>query len=110
MKVLKFGGSSVAKPERIESIAKLINERVDNIEQLTIVFSAFGGVTDQLIRAANLASKGKKEYLEKLKHIHNRHSESIVQLISSPDIVSETKEHIDQNFDILGDLLKGVKP
>ena len=53
MKVLKFGGSSVALSERIKSIGSLIKKRTKE-EQLTIVFSAFGGVTDQLISAAML--------------------------------------------------------
>ena len=47
MKVLKFGGSSVASPERIEGIVQLLKEYYARGEKFTVVFSAFGGVTDR---------------------------------------------------------------
>src|SRR6218665_2222948 len=47
MQVLKFGGSSVSTPERIKSIIEIVRPRLQ--DHLAIVFSAFGGVTDQLI-------------------------------------------------------------
>jgi bifunctional aspartokinase / homoserine dehydrogenase 1 len=47
MKVLKFGGSSVAKPERIRSVIEIIKPYLK--DKPAIVFSAFGGVTDNLI-------------------------------------------------------------
>ncbi len=108
MKVLKFGGSSVAKPERIESIGTLIKDRIGTSGKMTIVFSAFGGVTDQLIKAATLASKGDKKYLSELKEIHQRHLDSVDFLITDKRLNQETTESINSNFDVLGDLLKGV--
>ena len=108
MKVLKFGGSSVAKPERIKSIGELIRERSDKGEQLTIVFSAFGGVTDQLIKAATDASSGDVSYIQSLEILHQRHTESIDSLITESKLRQTTLDQINLNFDVLGDLLKGV--
>ena len=45
MKVLKFGGSSVASADRIQNIVSIVRPRIDAGEKLTIVFSAFGGIT-----------------------------------------------------------------
>ena len=92
MKVLKFGGSSVALPERIKSIGSLIKKRAKN-EQLTIVFSAFGGVTDQLISAATAASNGDQSYNDIISEIRNRHLDAIHQLVPASDTQS-AKDHI----------------
>ena len=44
MKVLKFGGSSVATPARVQSAIEIIKPYLSG--DVAIVFSAFGGVTD----------------------------------------------------------------
>jgi len=62
MIVLKFGGSSVAKPDRIKHIGDLLKNRLNEGAQLAVVFSAFGGVTDSLIEMAKLAEKGDVPY------------------------------------------------
>lgn len=106
MKVLKFGGTSVALPERIKSIGSLIMRRAKD-EQLTIVFSAFGGVTDQLINAATAASNGDQSYNDIIIEIRDRHLDAIHQLVPASDTQSAT-DHINKNFTTLSDLLKGV--
>ncbi len=105
MKVLKFGGTSVALPERIRSIGSLISKR-NKKEQLTIVFSAFGGVTDQLIDAAQSAAAGQEAYASIINDIKDRHLNAIDALITEDN--TEHRTHIEQNFTVLLDLLKGV--
>ena len=105
MKVLKFGGSSVATPERIRGIGALIAKRYAKEEKLTIVFSAFGGVTDTLIECAKQAAQGKKEYIEVYNSLRKRHQDACNGLLGS-DL--KTQEELFENFDILKDLLKGV--
>ena len=46
MKILKFGGSSVATPESILRVKQIVSSRP---ESSIVVVSALGGVTDQLI-------------------------------------------------------------
>ena len=105
MKVLKFGGTSVALPERIKSIGSLIRKRSTN-EQLTIVCSAFGGVTDQLIDAAQTAAAGQEAYNSIINDIKERHLNAIDELM--PEENTADRAHIEQNFTVLLDLLKGV--
>ncbi len=62
MRILKFGGSSVANADRIQQIFSIIQPRISSGEKMAIVFSAFGGVTDMLIEMSVLASQGKKKY------------------------------------------------
>ncbi len=56
VKVLKFGGSSVATPEQINAIAEYLKKRINGGEKLVVVASAMGKETDVLIRLANEVS------------------------------------------------------
>ena len=62
MKVLKFGGSSVGTPDRIRGIVDILKSYAERGDHFTVVFSAFGGVTDALINMSSLAAKGFKIY------------------------------------------------
>lgn len=52
MKVLKFGGSSVAAPDTIRKVRTILKSQE---EEIVVVVSALGGVTDELIRISKLA-------------------------------------------------------
>lgn len=54
--VLKFGGSSVATPEKIQSIALYLQKRVSQNQKLVVVVSAMGKTTDSLLELANALS------------------------------------------------------
>lgn len=51
--VKKFGGSSVADPQRIRRVAARIKESVDDGAQVVVVCSAMGDTTDDLIAIAH---------------------------------------------------------
>ncbi len=75
MKVLKFGGSSLATGERIKNVAKIIIETKSRKQGLIIVVSAFGGITDKLIELGNIASLGDVQYLDIIDGIVKRNQE-----------------------------------
>lgn len=50
IKVLKFGGTSVATTDYIKRIAKTISDRYKNGEQIVVVVSAMGKSTDKLVK------------------------------------------------------------
>ena len=105
MKVLKFGGSSVATPERIKGIGKLVLKRSQAGEALTIVFSAFGGVTDMLIESAQQAANGDRNYTNSVVTIQKRHIDVISDLGLSGGAI---EKEVLGNFETLSNLLKGV--
>jgi len=107
MKVLKFGGSSVAQPDRIRNIYSIIQPRIKAGEKLSIVFSAFGGVTDQLIGMIENASKGNDNYTEFFIECKDRHYVAIKDLMSGDD-QSGLLAEIDVLFLKLENILKGV--
>jgi len=107
MKVLKFGGSSVAKPERIKGIANILKDYYKRGEKFAVVFSAFGGVTDYLIKMSSAAANGEESYLDHFNSFSKRHIDSVNELFiegDRKDILLELKN----NHDVLKGLLKGV--
>ncbi len=80
MQVLKFGGTSVANAGNIIRVIDIVKNAVSN-DKTIVVVSALGGVTDLLLDAASLASKGEESYKEKLTMIRQRHLDCIKELI-----------------------------
>ena len=50
--VMKFGGTSVANPERIARAAKLVQGEVNRGNQVAVIVSAMGKTTDDLLKLA----------------------------------------------------------
>lgn len=80
MKVLKFGGSSVESSENIKKVIKIVRENSLN-NNIAVVVSALGGVTDLLLEAGNLACNSDIEYKNNLKTIEERHFQIVRELI-----------------------------
>lgn len=82
MKVLKFGGTSVANAKNIGKVIAIV-QRESEQESLAVVVSALGGTTDQLLTAADLAYKGDEQYLSEYEAIKNRHLQTAEELMSN---------------------------
>ena len=67
MKIMKFGGTSVGKPERMKQVKDLITK--DNEEKI-VVLSALSGTTNALVGIGDAMAAGNKlqakEIIEKL--------------------------------------------
>ena len=50
--VKKFGGTSVANPKRIEAVADIVEQTINEGNRVTVVLSAMGNNTDELISLA----------------------------------------------------------
>jgi bifunctional aspartokinase / homoserine dehydrogenase 1 len=81
VKVLKFGGSSVGTPERIKGIIAILKPRIDAGEDLTVVFSAFSGITDSLIEMSEAAASGKADFETMFTAFRTRHDNAILELL-----------------------------
>ena len=80
MKILKFGGTSVANANNIKLVLKII-ESTSKEDQLVIAVSAFSGVTDLLVLAATNAAEKDNNYKTIYSQIENKHHEAIKELI-----------------------------
>jgi len=79
MKVLKFGGTSVANSENINKVQKIVSEI--SSDQVVVVVSAFGGITDLLLKAAEFAASKQGDHKEILREIEDRHIRTIKELL-----------------------------
>jgi bifunctional aspartokinase / homoserine dehydrogenase 1 len=80
MKVLKFGGTSLNNAENIGKAIKIVKDQFDT-DQFIVVVSAFGGITDQLIKTAKLAVLADYDYKLELNDIKERHLSIIKNLV-----------------------------
>jgi bifunctional aspartokinase / homoserine dehydrogenase 1 len=82
--ILKFGGSSVSKPERIKNSIEIVRKRLSTA-RVAVVVSALGGVTDELIRIMDAASKGDESWETRFETVRQRHYDTLDQLLQDED-------------------------
>lgn len=104
MKVLKFGGTSVGTIDSLRNVKRI----VENCgEQVIVVVSALGGLTDKLIATAKLAASGGESYLENYLSIRDRHNEIINGMVTEENQESVRRD-VNMMLDELGNIYKGV--
>ncbi len=107
MIVLKFGGSSVAKPERIKKVVDILKSYYRRGEKFTVVFSAFGGITDSLIEMSRKAAKGDDSYIEAFEAFSQRHMDAAKILLDKNNYKKVLPE-LQENHEVLKNLLYGI--
>ena len=78
MKVLKFGGSSVGSKESITNLKQIVESQQDDV---IVVVSALGGITDRLIATARMAAGGDRQYEAEMEAMLTRHENMISDVI-----------------------------
>jgi aspartokinase/homoserine dehydrogenase 1 len=105
MKVLKFGGSSVANSENIKKVLAIVANESKN-QKIAVVVSAFGKTTDNLLAAAKDALVDIAQAKKKLEVIKNLHYQVIDDLISANK--EEVLEIVSALLDRLSSIYEGV--
>ena len=106
MKVLKFGGSSVSTPERIQDVARIVLNAAKR-EKIVVVVSAFQGVTNQLLDCARLAASGNARYENAFDDLALRHRKTLASLLGTR-VQKSTRTQIEQFLHDLHDALHGI--
>ena len=104
MKVLKFGGSSVANPDSLSLVIDIIQK---SDQDLLIVVSALSGITDLLSIMAERASKSEKNYKEYLITVEERHKiliDYFIPITNHSEIKSFLKAQINELEEFLESL------
>jgi aspartokinase/homoserine dehydrogenase 1 len=107
MKILKFGGSSIRDAERIKNVIDIIKNELNNSAIVGIVFSAFQGITDDLLNVSRMAADRNELYLTELSKIKERHIKTTAELLSAKMLI-KTEASVISLLDELGEILKGV--
>ncbi len=114
MKILKFGGSSVATAERIQGVIEILKDYKKREQKFAVVFSALGrmtgvtGTTDLIIQMTELAAQGDESYLELFSQFKKRHKKVIKKLLSNKKRIAQVEGDFKGSFKEMTNLLKGV--
>lgn len=108
MRILKFGGSSVGSPEKIISVIGILQDYSRKKIPFTVVFSAFSGVTDSLIRMAQAAAKGDPAYEAMWSVFQERHIQAIEALVDDDGRKSRLMLEFNEMSVTLKNLLQGT--
>lgn len=109
MRVLKFGGSSLADKERFEQVCQLITTQLATTK-VAVVLSAPKGITNRLVEVAAVASTGEdaSSHLEGLRE----HLMSIVDAfegdLDTRDLL-DLKDYIDKKLHRLTESVRGIQ-
>ncbi|MBE7633795.1 bifunctional aspartate kinase/homoserine dehydrogenase I [Tenacibaculum finnmarkense genomovar ulcerans] len=105
MKILKFGGSSVASSQNIQKVIQIVSAASAK-EKVAVVVSAFGKTTNKLIAAANKAANNDRSYMVLFNEVTEHHAQVISDLIFK-EKQAEVQEKVTILFGQLNTLLEG---
>ncbi|MFY0482202.1 bifunctional aspartate kinase/homoserine dehydrogenase I [Flavobacterium sp. PLA-1-15] len=105
MRTLKFGGTSVANAQNIKLVVDIIKNKSQD-SQLSVVVSAFSGVTDLLLETSAKAASKDNDYKLIVSTIEKKHLEAIKELIPVSE-QSALLSHIKRIINHLETLLDG---
>ena len=91
MRILKFGGSSVASPELINNVIEIIRQQVEK-SPVVVVVSAMGGITDQLVKLCELIPLDKTRCESLILEIEQRHLlviKALLPMALQPSVMAE---------------------
>jgi aspartate kinase len=107
--VMKFGGTSVEDPAAINRTASIVSDRLAAGKQTVVVVSAMAKVTDLLLRAAASAAQGDRTgALAISSRLRARHRDTACALIKTPCDSSALCNHLEEEFDSLDEILRGL--
>ena len=105
MKVLKFGGTSVGSVESILSLKNIVEHQSQDV---IVVVSALGGITDKLIATSKLAVKGDEAYRGEFEAMVERHHTMIATIITDEEKRTKLLATVDSLLDQLRSIYYGV--
>jgi aspartate kinase len=104
MKVMKFGGTSVGKPERMHHIVSLIEKQP---EPVIVVLSALSGTTNALEEIAeNLSGRDRDAAKRNIDKLENHYRNYIKGLVKDKKAHEKAGEVIAEHFEFLNIILK----
>ena len=104
MKVLKFGGTSVGSVKGLLQVKKIVEAEAEDV---IVVVSALGGITDQLQLTSKLAAAGDSSYISQWTAMVTRHNELIAEIVL-PENRDSVQAKVNILLDELSNIFKGV--
>ena len=104
MKIMKFGGTSVGKPERMKQVTELITKES---EPKIVVLSALSGTTNALVEIGNSIATGEREQAKKqIEKLEAHYQTFIKDLVKEEKFYAKAKAIVAEHFEFLTIILK----
>lgn len=104
MKVMKFGGTSVGKPERMHQVAQLITK--DN-EPTIVVLSALSGTTNALVEISSSLSQGDRTAAkQRIDKLEAHYRAFVTDLLKKEDTIAKGNAIVTEHFEFLNIILR----
>ena len=102
---MKFGGTSVGSVESILSLKRIVEAEQ---EQVIVVVSALGGITDKLISTSQQALNGDKAWKDEFEAMKQRHHDMVEAVILHQETRTALLARLDDLFEQLRSIYYGV--
>ncbi len=104
MKIMKFGGTSVGKPERMHQVAQLIT---NDSEPKIVVLSALSGTTNALVNISGCIAHGDRvSAKKKIAELENHYRGFVLALVHSPEAQAKANAIVTEHFEFMNIILK----
>jgi aspartate kinase len=104
MKVMKFGGTSVGKPERMHQIVSLVSKET---EPVIVILSALSGTTNALVSIGDHIAKGDRNGARQAIDTLEAHYQAfIADLLKKEETFNKAKNILAEHFEFLNIILK----
>ena len=107
MKVMKFGGTSVGSVNSILNLKSIV-ENAAKEDDIIVVVSALGGITDRRIKTANMAVQGDSSFNDEFQEIVARHHELVNAIIPCNEKRTELLKEVDMLLGELNNIYQGL--
>ncbi|HAO47679.1 MAG TPA: aspartate kinase [Ferruginibacter sp.] len=104
MKVMKFGGTSVGKPQRMQEVANLVTK---NDEPTIVVLSALSGTTNALVEISESLSHGDRNAArQQINALHEHYKNFITALLKNDSSLKKATDVLNEHFEFLTIILR----
>lgn len=104
MKIMKFGGTSVGTPQRMNQVLELITA---NDKQKMVVLSALSGTTNSLVNISNSIAEGhRKQAQQKINELEQHYKSFVESLVQTDEARKKANAIVSEHFDFLNIILK----
>ena len=96
---MKFGGTSVGKPERMHQVSQLITR---DEEATIVVLSALSGTTNALVGISDFLAKGDKQgATNQIETLEKHYRAFVLDLLKTEELRARANSIIDEHFEFL---------
>ncbi len=101
---MKFGGTSVGKPQRMMEVARLVSSQE---EPRIVVLSALSGTTNALVEISNALASGEKQLAKtQIEALEKHYHAFITELLQDEAVFVKAKNVLTEHFEFLQIILK----